>query len=131
MRKEDVKPVWHVIDASDMILGRMSTRIADLLRGKGKPDFTPHTDNGDYVVITNCDKIKLTGAKWQDKMYESYSGWRGGLRKRSAQEVYDKDSTQLVRFAVKRMLPKTRLGRQMFRRLKAYQGAEHPHSAQV
>ena len=131
LRKEDRKPQWHVIDASDMILGRLSTRIADLLRGTLKSDYTPHTDNGDYVVIVNCDKIKLTGNKWTDKVYKSYSGWRSGLKEQSAQCVFEKDPTRLIRFAVKGMMPKNRLSRQMIKRLKIYVGPEHPHRAHV
>lgn len=131
LRKEDREPAWRVIDASGKVLGRLSTEIADVLRGKDKPEFTPHTDSGDYVVITNCEKIVLTGKKWTDKMYPSYSGHRGGLSEASAQEVFNKDPRQLIILAVKRMLPKNRLSREILRKLKVYVGNEHPHKAQV
>ena len=131
LRKEDRKPRWHVIDASDKVLGRLATQIADILRGKDKPEYTPHTDSGDYVVITNCEKIKLTGNKWEDKIYASYSGWRGGLKQRSAKDVFKKDPALLVRFAVKGMLPKNRLSNQIVKKLKVYAGEKHPHEAQV
>ncbi len=128
LRKEDRKPEWHVIDVSDKILGRVCTRIADLLHGTHKVDFTPHTDNGDYVVVINCKKVKLSGKKWKDKMYSRYSGYRGGLKERSAEEVFKKDPAQLFYLAIKGMLPKNRQSRQMIKRLKVYAGSEHPHS---
>ena len=131
LRKEDRAPKWHVIDASNEILGRLSTQVADLLRGKGKPEFTPHTDSGDYVILLNCEKVKLTGDKWRDKMYESYSGWRSGLKKASAEKVFQKDPTFLLTHAVKGMLPKNKLTAQMMKRLKVYVGNEHPHTAQM
>jgi len=131
MRKEDRDPKWHVIDASDRVLGRLSTEVADLLRGRTKPEYTPHTDNGDYVVILNAEKIKLTGAKWRDKIYRFYSGWRGGLKERSAREMFKKDHAFLITHSVKGMLPKNKLSSQMIKRLKVYPGDEHPHAAQV
>lgn len=131
LRKEDCKAKWHVIDASDKVLGRLATQISDLLRGKGKAEFTPHADCGDYVVVINCDKVKLTGKKWKDKVYKSYSGWRSGLKSRSAEEVLEKHPTQIVRLAVKRMLPKNRLSNKVIKKLKIYTGSEHPHTAQV
>ena len=131
LRKEDRKPMWHVIDASNQVLGRLATQVATILSGKNKPEYTPHVDTGDYVVITNCEKIVLTGNKWEDKIYPSFSGWRGGLKEQSAQQVLKKDPTLLVKYAVKRMLPKNRLGRQMFKKLKVYVGLKHPHEAQV
>ena len=131
LRKEDRQPKWHVLDAKDVVLGRLSTHVADLLRGTLKVDYTPHTDNGDYVVVINCSKIKLTGNKWEDKIYRSFSGWQGGLKERSAQDVFEKDPTRLIRSAVRGMLPKNRLSRQMIKRLKPYVGDEHPHKAQV
>lgn len=131
LRKEDCKAKWHVIDASDKILGRLATEVADLLRGKGKAQFTPHADCGDYVVITNCEKIKLTGNKWKDKIYKRYSGWRSGLKTRTAEEVLEKHPTQIVKLAVKRMLPKNKLSDQVIKKLKIYVGNEHPHAAQV
>lgn len=131
MRKEDRQPDWRVIDASGKILGRLCTEIAELLRGKHKPEFTPHTDSGDYVVITNCEKIVLTGNKWKDKMYESFSGYRGGLKQTSAEDMFKKDPRQLIILAVKRMLPKNKLNRSVLKKLKVYVGGEHPHKAQV
>ncbi len=131
LRKEDREPKWHVIDASGQVLGRLATQVADILRGKDKPEYTPHADAGDYVVITNCDKIVLTGNKWKDKIYESYSGWRSGKKERSAREVFEKDPSRIVTYAVKGMLPKNRLSRQIIKKLKVYAGDEHPHKAQV
>ena len=131
LRKEDRKPEWHVIDASDQVLGRLSTKIADLLRGKGKVDFTPHTDNGDYVVLTNCSKIKLTGKKWKDKMYVSYSGWRGGKKEIAAEDLFARDPLRLIKHAVKGMLPKNKQSRCMIRRLRVYMDDKHKHSAQI
>jgi large subunit ribosomal protein L13 len=131
LRKEDCKAKWHVLDASDKILGRLATEAADLLRGKGKPEFSPHANCGDYVVVINSEKIKLTGNKWEDKEYKSYSGWRSGLKTRSAKEMLEKHPTDIVRLAVSRMLPKNRLNREVVKRLKVYVGPEHPHTAQV
>ena len=129
--KERCKADWHVIDASDQILGRLATQVANLLRGKGKTIFSPHANCGDYVVILNCDKVKLTGAKLTDKIYKRYSGWRGGLKTRTAKEMLDKHPTKVIQLAVKRMLPKNRLSEQVIKRLKIYTGNEHPHTAQV
>jgi len=131
LRKEDCKPKWHVIDATDQVLGRLATKVADILRGKNKPEYTSHVDCGDYVVIVNCEKIKLTGKKWTDKIYKSYSGWRGGLKTRTALEVLEKHPTQIIKLAVKRMLPKNRLSSQVIKKLKIYVGDEHPHAAQA
>lgn len=131
MRKEDRQPQWRVIDASGKVLGRLATEIADVLRGKNRPEFTPHTDAGDYVIVTNCDKIKLTGNKWKGKTYENYSGYRGGLKVKTAEELFKQDPTKLVTFAVKGMLPKNKLNRVIIKKLKAYAGSEHPHKAQV
>ena len=131
LRKEDRTPEWHVIDASEQPVGRIATQAADLLRGKNKPTYTPHTDNGDYVVITNCANIKLTGNKWEDKEYVRYSGWRSGRKVATAKEVHAKDQTQIMRAAVEGMLPKNRLSRQIIKKLKVYAGSEHGHSAQV
>lgn len=131
LRKEDRKPAWHVIDASNQVLGRLATQIAHILKGKNKAEFTPHVDAGDYVVVTNCKKIVLTGNKWDGKIYVSYSGWRSGKKERTAKEVFEKDPSLLIKHAVKRMLPKTKLGRQMFKKLKVYSGENHPHEAQI
>ena len=131
LRNEDRAPKWRVIDAEGKILGRMSTEIADILRGKDKPELTPHIDCGDYVVVINCDKIKLTGNKWKEKMYPRYSGWRSGLKLTSAEDMQEKHPTDIVRLAVRRMLPKNRLSREVIKKLKIYIGAAHPHTAQV
>ena len=131
MRKEDRQPKWLVLDASDRVLGRLCTEIATLLRGKHKPEYTPHTDTGDYVIITNCEKIVLTGNKWKDKIYPSVSGYRGGLKEKSAEEMFKRDPRQLIILAVKRMLPKNTLNRSVLKKLKVYVGSDHPHKAQI
>ena len=131
LKKEDRAPRWRVIDGSGKILGRLATQIAEVLRGKDKPEYTPHTDSGDYVVITNCEKIVLTGNKFEDKIYVTYSGWMGGKKERTAKEVFKKDPTKLIKLAVKRMLPKNRLNREIFKKLKVYVGDQHPHLAQI
>jgi large subunit ribosomal protein L13 len=123
-------PKWHVIDASGKVLGRLCTEVATILRGKDKPEFTPHTDSGDYVIVTNCDKIVLTGNKWKGKTYKSFSGYRGGLKTQSALEVFKKDPCRLVVMGVKGMLPKNTLNRAVIKKLKTYAGSEHPHKAQ-
>lgn len=128
---EDRAPQWHVIDATDEVLGRLSTRVADLLRGKHNAFFTPSTDSGDYVVITNCEKIKLTGNKWEDKIYQHYTGWRSGLKELTAEQVFERDPRRIIIAAVKGMLPKNKLNRQIIKKLKVYVGAEHPHQAQI
>ena len=131
LRKEDVDPKWHEIDATDQVLGRMATKVADLLRGKGKAEYTPHTDCGDYVIITNCKSIKLTGNKWKDKIYKTYSGWQGGLKEKTATEVMEKHPEKIIKLAVKRMLPDNRMSSKIIKRLKVYEGSEHPHTAQM
>ena len=131
LKNEDHKPKWQVIDASGEVLGRLATRVADILRGKTSPSYTPHTDSGDYVVILNCEKIYLSGDKWEDKIYSNYSGWRSGLKQTTAQDLFKKDPTELIRIAVKGMLPKNKLNRQVIKKLKIYVGGEHPHQAQV
>ncbi len=106
LKKEERKPIWRVIDAQDQVLGRLATQIADILRGKDKAYFTPHTDSGDYVVVINADKIVLTGDKWENKTYESYSGWIGGLKVLTANQMRKKHPDRIIELAVKRMLPK-------------------------
>lgn len=130
-RKEDHKPRWHVIDAEGMVLGRLATRIADILRGKNKATYTAHTSFGDYVVVINASKIVLTGNKLNDKIYESYSGYIGGLKQTSARDLLAKHPTHPILNAVKGMLPKNKLNRKIIKQLKLYAGAEHPHKAQV
>ena len=131
LRKEDTNAQWGVIDANGKVLGRLATEIADILRGKDQATFTPHTDSGDYVVVINASKIVLTGNKWEDKEYISVSGWMGGKKVRSAQEVFAKDPARLIQLAVKRMLPKNILSRTIFKKLKVYPKAVHPHVAQL
>lgn len=131
LKKEERKPQWRVIDADGQVLGRLATKIANVLRGKDKAYYTPHTDAGDYVVIINADKIVMTGNKWEDKRYDSYSGWIGGLKSLTASQVHAKHPDRIIELAVKRMLPKNILSRQMMRKLKIYAGAEHPHIAQM
>ena len=131
LKKEDRNPSWHVIDAEGKILGRLATQIADMLRGKDKAIYTPHTDGGDYVVLVNVEKIKVTGNKVEDKKYVSYSGWIGGQKERSFKDVMAKDPTRIILHAVKGMLPRNKLGREMIKKLKMYVGPDHPHKAQI
>ena len=131
LRKEDTNSQWRVIDANGKILGRLATEIADILRGKDQATFTPHTDSGDYVVVINASKIKLTGNKWEDKEYVSVTGWMGGKKVRSAQEVFDKDPARLIQLAVKRMMARNSLNRAILKKLKIYPDASHPHKAQI
>ena len=121
---------WYIIDANDQVLGRVATRAANLLRGKSKPSFTPHVDCGDFVVVVNADKVKLTGAKETDKHYYRHSGYPGGIRSLAAGEMRERHPDRIVRFAVEGMLPKNRLGRQLASKLKIYAGEDHPHVAQ-
>jgi large subunit ribosomal protein L13 len=130
MRPEDRNPGWRVIDADGKILGRLATEITDALRGKDTPHYTPHTDTGSYVVVINADKIKLTANKMDTKIYASYSGWIGGLKERTARQVWQKDPTDLIRRAVTGMMPKNRLSGQFLSKLKLYVGDQHPHKGQ-
>jgi large subunit ribosomal protein L13 len=122
---------WYVVDAEGQTLGRLSTRVATVLRGKHKPTFTPHVDTGDYVIIVNADKIVLTGNKLEDKKYYRHSQYAGGLKVRTAKEMVNNYPTQMLEIAVKGMLPKGRLGRKMGKKLFVYAGSEHPHAAQT
>ncbi|MFM7103298.1 MAG: 50S ribosomal protein L13 [Verrucomicrobiota bacterium] len=121
---------WRVIDAEGAVLGRLAVQVADALRGKDKPTYTPHLDAGDFVVVINAEKVVLTGDKENAKRYMSYSGWKGGERYRSVAEVRAKHPERLIEHAVKGMLPKNRLGDRLFTKLKVYPGAKHPHEAQ-
>jgi large subunit ribosomal protein L13 len=121
---------WHVIDANGAVLGRLAVQVADILRGKNKPVFTPHLDAGDFVVVINAEKVLLTGKKETNKKYMSYSGWKGGERFRSVAEVRENQPEKLITHAVKGMIPKNRLGRVLLTKLKVYRGDKHPHSAQ-
>ena len=129
-RKEDVVHDWYIVDAEGETLGRMCTRIATVLRGKHKPSYTPHVDCGDHVIVINADKVRLTGAKMEQKTYLRYSGYTGGQKSRTAAELLKKKPYALVENAVKGMLPKNRLGRAMFKKLFVYAGPAHPHAAQ-
>jgi large subunit ribosomal protein L13 len=130
IKKEDVKKNWYVIDAGDKVLGRVATEIARRLRGKHKPIYSPYTDTGDFVVVINAEKIAVTGKKLDDKMYHHYSGYPGGLKSISAGKLLKKKPEDVLRIAVKGMLPKNSLGRIMLKKLKIYAGSEHPHEAQ-
>jgi large subunit ribosomal protein L13 len=121
---------WYVIDAADAVLGRLSTQVATLLRGKHKPTFTPGVDTGDFVIVVNAERVKMTGNKWDDKRYYRHSGDPGHLHTETARELRDKSPERLVRYAVWGMLPKNKLGRALLRKLKVYPGPEHPHQAQ-
>ncbi|MGQ9496648.1 MAG: 50S ribosomal protein L13 [Thermoanaerobaculaceae bacterium] len=129
-KKGDVRPAWYVVDAADVVLGRLSTFVAKLLRGKHKPQFTPGMDVGDFVVVVNAARVRLTGDKWQDKRYFRHSGDPGHLKQATAGEVREKAPERLVKHAVWGMLPKNRLGRRLLGKLKVYAGPEHPHKAQ-
>ena len=130
IRKKDVERKWYLVDATDLVLGRMASHIAMILRGKNKPTYTPHVDTGDYVIIVNTDKVILTGNKMTDKYYFSHSGYVGGDKHVQAKIMLEKKSDYAVERAIKGMLPKNTLGREMFKKLKVYKGAEHPHKAQ-
>jgi len=129
-KQGEVRHDWFVIDATDVVLGRLSTTVATLLRGKHKPAFTPGLDTGDFVVVVNAARVKMTGNKWEDKRYYRHSGDPGHLHQRTARELRDKSPERLVRFAVWGMLPKNSLGRALLRKLKVYAGGDHPHQAQ-
>lgn len=121
---------WYIIDARDQVLGRLASRIADVLRGKHKPTFSPHQDLGDFVIVVNADKVRLTGRKLDTKRYYRYSGYPGGMRSSTAGELLNKHPERVLMFAVRGMLPKNRLARRVVGKLKIYSGAEHPHAAQ-
>ena len=129
-KKEEVVRNWYVIDASGKNLGRIATKAAHILRGKHKPTFTPHVDCGDCVIIINASEVNLTGNKLDDKIYYNHSGYTGGLRERTAREMKENYPVEMIERAVKGMLPKGRLGRQMYKKLFVYAGNEHPHMAQ-
>jgi large subunit ribosomal protein L13 len=129
-KQDDIQKKWWVVDAEGMVLGRLASVVAARLRGKHNPLFTPHVDCGDFVVVVNADKIMLTGRKRQQKMYYHHSGYIGGLKEITAEKLLEKRPEDLVRFAVKGMLPKNSLGRSMFGKLKVYAGNDHPHQAQ-
>ncbi len=128
--KHEVERRWWIVDADGLVLGRAASQIAHILRGKHKPQFTPHSDTGDFVVVVNAEKVKLTGTKESEKPYYDHSMYPGGLKTRMAHEVREKKPEDLIRRAVQRMIPRSPLGRQMFEKLKVYAGPTHPHQAQ-
>jgi large subunit ribosomal protein L13 len=127
----EVQRRWYLVDAEGRTLGRLATRIADTLRGKDKPQYTPHVDTGDFVVVVNAEKIQVTGKKLDEKMYYRHSGYPGGLRERTLREQLERRPTEVLRLAVKGMLPRNRLSRAQLTKLKIYAGPEHPHQAQA
>ena len=129
-KKEEVSRKWYVIDATDVVLGRLASKTAHILRGKHKPTYTPHIDCGDYVIIVNASKVALTGDKLDKKIYYNHSGYTGGLRERTARVMKESYPVEMVERSVKGMLPKVRLGRQLYKKLFVYAGEEHPHQAQ-
>ncbi|MCI8445513.1 MAG: 50S ribosomal protein L13 [Bacilli bacterium] len=129
-KKETVTRNWYVIDATDLTLGRLATKVASVLRGKHKPTYTPHVDCGDFVIVVNADKVNLTGKKLDQKIYYNHSGYTGGLRERTARVMKEQYPVEMVERAIKGMLPHNRLGRQMYKKLFVYAGEQHPHTAQ-
>ena len=129
-KPNEVERKWYVVDATDMVLGRLASNVAAVLRGKNKPIFTPNVDTGDYVIVINADKVRLTGKKLEQKYYRYHTGYIGGLKEIQYKELMAKKPVLAVELAIKGMLPKNSIGRQMFRKLKVYAGSEHPHAAQ-
>ena len=129
-KEHDVARKWYLVDAEDKTVGRIATQIAMRLRGKHKPIFTPHADTGDFIIVVNADKVVFTGKKWDSKFYYRHSGYMGGLKQISARRLLQKRPQDILRFAVRRMLPKNKLGRRQIKKLKIYAGPYHPHEAQ-
>lgn len=129
-KAETVQRDWYVVDAADKILGRLASDIATRLRGKHKPEYTPHVDTGDYIVVVNCEKVRVTGNKASGKIYYHHTGYPGGIKDISFEKLIEKAPERVLQKAVKGMLPKGPLGREMFKKLKVYAGTEHPHAAQ-
>jgi len=130
LKKEDVVREWFVLDVTDKVLGRVATKIADRIRGKDKPTFTPHTDGGDYVIVVNAEKIKVTGSKFSDKKYYTHSLYPGGLKTQTFRELHEKNPEKIIEEAVKGMLPKNKLGKTMIKKLKVFKGPSHDHDSQ-
>jgi len=130
-KKSDIDRKWYVVDAKDAVLGKLATKVAVYLRGKNKPVFTPNADTGDFIIVINAEKIKLTGNKVTDKVYYHHSGYIGGIKAQTAKELLEKKPEQIIEKAVWGMLPKNKLGRMMIKKLKVYRGSEHPHKAQT
>ncbi|ARB92429.1 50S ribosomal protein L13 [Legionella longbeachae] len=129
-KSHEVKRDWLVVDASDKVLGRLATEIARRLRGKHKAEYTPHVDTGDYIIVTNAEKVIVTGRKFTNKMYYRHTGYPGGIKSDSFEKLQARNPVRIIELAVKGMLPKNPLGREMYRKLKVYVGNEHPHAAQ-
>jgi large subunit ribosomal protein L13 len=127
---QTVNPKWFVVDATDLVVGRLAVQLANILRGKHKPEYTPHADTGDFVVVINAEKVKFTGKKWEQKSYQTYSGYAGGQKIIPALELLAKKPEDVLYHAVRRMVPRNRLGRQQLSKLKLYAGPAHPHQAQ-
>jgi large subunit ribosomal protein L13 len=130
IRKEDVTRKWYVIDAENLVLGRLASEVAKILRGKHKPFFTPHVDTGDFVIVVNAEKVTLTGKKWQQKTYRWHTGYPGGFRETVAEKMRQQHPERIIELAVRGMLPKSKLGAAMIRKLKVYASSTHPHTAQ-
>lgn len=130
IRHEDVPRKWYVVDAENLVLGRLASEVATILRGKHKPIYTPHVDTGDYVIIVNADKVALTGQKWSQKLYRWHTGYPGGFREVQAEKMLQRRPERVIELAIRGMLPKTKLGRAMLRKLKVYAAGTHPHAAQ-
>jgi large subunit ribosomal protein L13 len=126
----EVEQRWFLIDATDQVVGRLAVQIATILRGKHRPEYTPHTDTGEFVVVINASRLKFTGKKWEQKSYDSYSHYPGGLKTVTAKELRDRHPERILELAVKRMVPRNRLGRKQMTKLKIYAGPQHPHQAQ-
>lgn len=129
-KPEDIQRKWYIVDAEDVVLGRLASNVASILRGKNKPTFTPNVDTGDYVIIVNCAKVKLTGKKLEQKYHTYHTGYVGGLKEIQYKTLMEKDPCKVIMLAVKGMLPKNSLGRQMIKKLRVFEGAEHNHEAQ-
>jgi len=130
VKAADLRHDWHIVDATDQVLGRLATRVARLLSGKHRPNWVPHLDGGDFVVVTNADKVKLTGRKVEQKVYRHHTGYPGGLKSVGARELLAVSPERMIEEAVRGMLPKSKLGRKQLKKLKVYRGSKHPHEAQ-
>src|SRR5262245_891575 len=130
MKPADVKPEWLLVDAEDLVVGRLAAKVAPILIGKHRPQYTPHVACGDFVVVVNAEKVRFTGAKWQNKTYNKYTGYPSGRKVLTAEEMRAKSPETIIKLAVRRMLPKNKLGAKILTQLKVYAGAEHPHQAQ-
>ena len=130
-KKEELAPAWHLIDADGLVLGRLAARVARILMGKHKPIYTPHMDTGDFVLIVNAERVAVTGKKRQSRIFYRHTGYPGGLKQASLGNLLEKKPAEVIRTAVRRMMPKTSLGRKMLKKLKVYKGPDHPHAAQT